>query len=352
MNLALISLSINYDHQEHIYSLYEQLNYNKYQVITIGSSKKIYACSLDKNNYLVDCPDKPGIEFNTFFLLRIENIINILNKNSIDTILFDTSHVWNLYIIKRLRKKMHILHIIHDIIPHEGDKNEKGVFLYNKVIAKMVDKIIIHNRKFINKFYELYKFNLKNIIYLDLWRYYPQFNNCKETKQCLFFGRINKYKGIPALYQIVKKCSNINFNIVGRVDNDMEKYINPFNSLKNVTLDCSYVNDDKMKEYFDNADVVILPYESATQSGVIVDAYKFSRPCIAFDVGAISEQIENGVSGYLVEHGNIDAFSEKIIEIIFSNNKSDLCRKAWEFGFEKYSVQRNSERIHDMIQDS
>lgn len=58
-----------------------------------------------------------------------------------------------------------------------------------------------------------------------------------------------------------------------------------------------YVSDEEMKNYFVNCDWVILPYNSASQSGVIIDAYKYSRPVISFEVGAIVEQIIDGKSG-------------------------------------------------------
>lgn len=58
-----------------------------------------------------------------------------------------------------------------------------------------------------------------------------------------------------------------------------------------------------MIDYFHGSDWSILPYTSATQSGVIVDSYRLSRPVIAFNVGAISEQIEGGVTGFLIEAG-------------------------------------------------
>ena len=55
-----------------------------------------------------------------------------------------------------------------------------------------------------------------------------------------------------------------------------------------------------MREAFVNCDWVIVPYNSASQSGIIIDAYKYSRPVIAFAVGAIPEQVDANKSGYLV----------------------------------------------------
>ena len=61
----------------------------------------------------------------------------------------------------------------------------------------------------------------------------------------------------------------------------------------NVKLNNDYVTDEEMRKAFINCDWVIVPYNSASQSGIIIDAYKYSRPVIAFVVGAISEQVDN-----------------------------------------------------------
>ena len=59
-----------------------------------------------------------------------------------------------------------------------------------------------------------------------------------------------------------------------------------------------------------------MPYTSASQSGVIAIAASFALPVIATNTGGISEQIENGVSGWLVEPNNVRALSDAIAEAL------------------------------------
>jgi glycosyltransferase involved in cell wall biosynthesis len=98
-----------------------------------------------------------------------------------------------------------------------------------------------------------------------------------------------------------------------------------------------------MIDYFNCSDCVILPYKSATQSGVIVDSYSFSRPCIAFNVGGIKEQIVDGQTGFLVS-GGLDEFKNRIVQYINSSNvqKEEMCKNAYSFGKDNYSVQQLS----------
>ncbi len=61
-----------------------------------------------------------------------------------------------------------------------------------------------------------------------------------------------------------------------------------------------YVPDAEVGLYFAAADVVVLPYTAATQSGVVQVAYGFGRPVITTAVGGLPEVVRDGVSGLLV----------------------------------------------------
>ena len=117
--------------------------------------------------------------------------------------------------------------------------------------------------------------------------------------------------------------------------------------MKNVKVIDYEVSDEEMEKHFKNAKAVILPYESATQSGVIVDAYKYSKPVIAFNVGAITEQVNDGKTGYLVTPGNLEEFKEKI-EKINKMSKEEITKmqqQSYQFGYKLYSAQENSKNF-------
>jgi glycosyltransferase involved in cell wall biosynthesis len=61
-----------------------------------------------------------------------------------------------------------------------------------------------------------------------------------------------------------------------------------------------YVPDGEVGVYFAAADVVVLPYTSATQSGVVQVAYGFGRPVITTAVGGLPEVVRDGVTGLLI----------------------------------------------------
>jgi glycosyltransferase involved in cell wall biosynthesis len=62
--------------------------------------------------------------------------------------------------------------------------------------------------------------------------------------------------------------------------------------------------------------MIVLPYTSASQSGVIATAAAFRTPVIATRVGAIAEQIEDRQSGLLVAPNSVDELYAAITALL------------------------------------
>jgi glycosyltransferase involved in cell wall biosynthesis len=56
--------------------------------------------------------------------------------------------------------------------------------------------------------------------------------------------------------------------------------------------------------YFSVADVCVLPYRSATQSGISAISYHFEVPMITTNVGGLKETIGDKGTGVIMEDGN------------------------------------------------
>lgn len=165
---------------------------------------------------------------------------------------------------------------------------------------------------------------------------------------------MNPYKGIDNLLQIVKKCPGIQFDIIGKVDPQVQDIVDMLEKEPNTTIKTGYVSDNEMMAAFIGCDWTIVPYASASQSGIIIDSYKYSRPVIAFDVGAISEQIADKQSGFLIPAGDISTFSACLKELVNCDRDqyNMFSKKAYEFGSMKYAAVGQVKSFKHFIKES
>jgi len=135
----------------------------------------------------------------------------------------------------------------------------------------------------------------------------------------LFLGYIKPYKGLDVLINSIpivnKNISNIKFVIAGEVYG--KKPLIPEN-INNIEVNYNYINQNDIYDYFQNASLVVVPYKTATQSGIIQLAYSFLKPVIASDIPGLKEMVQVNKTGLLFESENSSDLANKIIE--FFNN--------------------------------
>lgn len=180
----------------------------------------------------------------------------------------------------------------------------------------------------------------------------------ENKKILLFFGFVRDYKGlrhiINAMPEIVKFDSDIRLMIVGEFRSDKEHYLEQIKNLgvgNNIDIVDGYIPDSGIEKYFAASDLIVLPYESATQSGIVQIAYGFEKPVIATNVGGLPEVISDGKTGYIVEPKNPKALAEAVIRF-FDENKSEeftenVRKEAYRYSWDRMNevVLRLTEKI-------
>lgn len=349
--VLLVTFSDNADHQDTLFGMYEKMrNRSDWEAYLLCIKTPRVELQKSDHTWLVDCPERPGVTKKTFNLPLLVSIIHRIRKEHFDAIYFESLHTWNLPIML-MSGKAKTYQVIHEVIPHEGDSQVKMVDLMNKAVVKFADTIVLRNKTYIQDMIDRYGISADRVKYLELWRRYPAYTTPVHNGRALFFGRINPYKGADNLLEIVRLCPDIKFDVIGRVDPQMQDFVDQLAKEKNVKLNNDYVTDTEMREAFVNCDWVIVPYNSASQSGIIIDAYKYSRPVIAFAVGAIPEQVDDEKSGYLVEAGDNQKFADKLKEAIrLSAEQYDaMSRDAYQYGSKKYATSGAVERFVELL---
>ena len=77
-----------------------------------------------------------------------------------------------------------------------------------------------------------------------------------------------------------------------------------------------YIPNEEVETYFQAADVVVLPYTSATQSGIAQIALSFERPVIVTRVGGLPEAVREGETGFVVPPGDPPALAAALVDVL------------------------------------
>jgi D-inositol-3-phosphate glycosyltransferase len=141
----------------------------------------------------------------------------------------------------------------------------------------------------------------------------------KNSKLLLFFGFIREYKGLDIVFRampsILKNNPGTKLVVAGEFYQDRGKYddlIQQLNIGDAVIIRDGYITAEAIGTYFAAADCVVLPYRTATQSGIIQIAYALDMPVITTDVGGLAEVVMDGVTGLVVPPENPERIADAV----------------------------------------
>lgn len=252
-------------------------------------------------------------------------------------------------IVKR-NKKTKVIVICDNVIPHEKKPGDK---LFTKYFFNSVDYFITMSKSVQTDLFSLYPKAKEKLLFHPVYSNFGESVtkeiarkklNLKTEKVMLFFGFIRDYKGLDVLLKAVALIKNkIDFTLVvaGEFYSNEEKYIALIKNLELeniVKMFSDFIPTNEVKYYFSACDVVVLPYKTATQSGIVQIANNFDKPMISTNVGGLPEVIEDGKTGYLVEKENPEQLAELILryynenkEVEFVDNiKNEADKYSWE----------------------
>lgn len=213
--------------------------------------------------------------------------------------------------------------------------------LCQKLQCALSDRVVIKSSQFIDDAKRLYGLSDRKLIVCNVWRHYPVYRGPGNGRKLLFFGRLRKYKGLDDIARIAESCPDIEFLVVGSPDNESLPFVEEISKMQNVEVEARLVSDSEMKRSFELASWVLLPYESASQSGVIIDSYKYGKPVIAYSVGAVSSQVVDGKTGFLIPAGDIASFIAAVNHVtsISDEEYESFSKEAYKFGYENYAAE-------------
>lgn len=236
-----------------------------------------------------------------------------------------------------LNKKTKVVSLVHNAISHERTIIERPLakYFFNRcnafiVMSEPVRKDLLSLRKDANVLL------LPHPIYDHYHEKIDKAEACEKLginstkKTLLFFGFIRDYKGLDILIEATNYLSeDFQLIIAGESYGSFDKYnelINKSSLRGNIIVYEQYINDDMVTLLFSASDLLVLPYRSATQSGVVALAYQLETPMVATDVGALGETVRSTKTGVIAKEVSPKAIAEAIIEY-FSGQDKDFYLK-------------------------
>lgn len=236
-------------------------------------------------------------------------------------------------IARMVRKNgIKVLAITDNVIPHE---KRVGDSAFSKYFIKGCDGFITMSKAVMKDLEKFTDSNHKKYLLHPLYTSFGEKINKSDARKALglpvdkklvlFFGLIRKYKGLDILLDAMNELKtqpDINLVIAGEFYEDKQPYldlIEKYGINGQVILHGKFIANEDVKLYFSAADIVALPYRSATQSGVTQVSFHFEVPTLVTNVGGLSEIIPDKVAGYVVD-SNGKAIAEGISDY-FTNNR-------------------------------
>lgn len=230
-----------------------------------------------------------------------------------------------------LTKMLHdckIMFVCHNVFPHERFAMDS--FLVKQVM-KQGNYYIAHSKMDTDDLNELIPnakvcqtvlptFNVFKFKDLSKQQGRGMLNLSKDDKVLLFFGFVREYKGlkhlIKALSHVVQKYDDVKLLIVGDFGSDKQDYLSLIEECQvtdYINIYDEYIPDNEVEKFFAACDLVVLPYETATQSGIVQVAYGFEKPVIVTNVGGLPDVVTDNKTGYVVEAQNPERLADAII---------------------------------------
>ncbi len=234
--------------------------------------------------------------------------------------------------VAKKRSNCRVLFICDNVLPHEQTPVDR---LLTSWLFKAGDYFIVQSRSVEKDLLSLLKSPPYKFVPHPVYESFGKGIGKTEARKklgiggnenvALFFGYVRKYKGLHVLLESVAKAlTTFDFTLIvaGEFYDDEKGYRQQIQRLgigHRVRVFSDYIPNDEVSVYFSAADVVVLPYIDATQSGIVQIAYNFDKPVITTDVGGLAEVVLDGQTGLVVRPNSSDELAAALARFFREN---------------------------------
>lgn len=242
----------------------------------------------------------------------MRGIVKRIKKWNPDLVhLLMNGQVWTTTFLAMLRP-LPVLTTVHDVSLHPGDRSALRVpSLFFDLGVRRSKAIVVHGDSLRRQAIARWRVSPDRCfmfphVPLNHYREIAAAEGFRRKEdgvfRVLFFGRICLYKGLSYLLSAIEELERgsppVKLVIAG--SGSLEPYRVQIARLASTEVHNDFISARETARLFAEADVLVLPYIEASQSGVLMIAMSFGLPVVATEVGEIAETVARTGTGLLV----------------------------------------------------
>lgn len=302
---------------------------------------------------------------NPFNIIRTANYIR---RKKPDMVIIQWWHPYFApcyFLLAKFMGKQNLTFVCHNVFPHERFPLDKKL---TKLTLKNGTHFIVHAKEEEAELKQIMphpdcqvtphpSYNAFCFAHMTKAQARERLGLASDEKVLLFFGFVRPYKGLKHLINAmprIKEClGNVKLLIVGEFGSaeDKEQYRDQIKALavsdtmvgkeleQSIAIYDGYTPDCEVEKYFAACDMAVLPYESATQSGIVQIAYGFGKPVVVTNVGGLPDVVSDNRTGYIVPPQDADALADAVIRYFAEDKETEFAQniaaEAYRFSWER-----------------
>jgi glycosyltransferase involved in cell wall biosynthesis len=293
-------------------------NYQKFSFI--GRKNR---CDVDTFNNAIEFIVK-----SIFIKEKSKFLIDFIKTNNVDLVICSMTHMWMPFIAKSVQELgVSYVPIIHDANPHPGEGTMANRWLSKESLKHSNGYIVLSSavegqlkERIDSAVFPIWKMPHGPLSIGSLGQV-RTLDKSKKNK-IIFLGRIHKYKGLDIFIDAMRLLYDKGFNFSAEImgEGDMNPFKNNLKGLGFIKVENRWISQEEFSSALLSADLLVLPYREASQSGVVAAAMSSGLPIIVTPVGGLSEQIKHRVNGIISTDVTVESIVESIECIL--NDKS------------------------------
>lgn len=239
------------------------------------------------------------------------------------------------------RRGVHVAFIAHETEPWESSTSRRAT--YRWLIEEAADAVVVHGSANARALQGAWNIADERVIVSEHGDYRAWVDASADQgaargrlglpadpPMALFFGTLRMSKGLRALLEawpeVRRTVPQAELVIAGRPYRGTDSAVLG-QSQAGVTMRIGEISSADAADYYAASDVVAIPYDRVSTSGVLRYAYSAGRPVVATDIGELHDHVQEGTTGRLVPPGDQARLASAVADMLRDRDGSSAMGK-------------------------